>query len=308
MFGYLTPEKGELKVKEYEVYRAHYCGVCFALKKRCSLISCASLTYDSAFLSVLGASMQPLEPASLFRCPFKPYRRVNVAKGECTDYAADANAILAKKKCEDDRIDGNPLRGTLGSLALNRAFRKASKRLSALLPGIDGGMNRLAALEAEGCDRIDEPALAFAQVTESLFSGMPAPKTAKEPLSWMGRNLGRWLYLIDAWDDLDKDEKKGNYNVLINQFGSAKAAKEQKERIAFNLLHSLYEASTALPFLPAGPLSPIVDNTVREGAAQRSRKLLAKYDKAPCSTDGIHDTIAEINDSACHLADTQEEI
>ncbi|MGI6150789.1 MAG: DUF5685 family protein [Christensenellales bacterium] len=306
MFGYLTPQKGELKVREYEVYRAHYCGVCFSLRKRCTLISCASLTYDAAFLSLLGANMASNDRVECSRCPFKPYKRIHVTKGEWADYAADVNVLLARKKCEDDKKDDHPLRGALGALALRKAYRRAANRLSSILPAIEAGMEKLSSLEGEGCDSIDEPALAFGDVMEAVFTGIPAAQSAREPLAWMGKNIGRWVYLLDAWDDLDQDEKRGNYNVLLRRFGSAAAAKLEKERVEFNLLHSLYEASTALPFLPEGPLTPIVENTLVEGAAERSRKLLAKYTCAQCSTDEERGTMT-VKEAVCPSADIQEE-
>jgi len=306
MFGYLTPQKGELKVREYEVYRAHYCGVCCSLRKRCSLVSSASLTYDAAFLSLLGACAAEQDRLECSRCPFKPYKRIHLTKGEWADYAADCNLLLAHKKCEDDRRDDHPVRGAFGSLAFKRGCRKAAKRLLSVLPAVEKGMERLFHLEQEGCGDIDEPALAFGEVLEAVFAGIPHAGKAREPLAWMGRNLGRWVYLMDAWDDLEKDEKRGNYNVLLRRFGSARAAKDEKERMEFNLLHSLYEASTALPFLPQGPLFPIVENTLMEGAPERSRRLLAKYDGAPCSTGAERGTMA-VEKAVCPSADTQEE-
>ncbi len=306
MFGYLTPEKGELKVREYEVYRAHYCGVCYSLRHNCSLLSSVTLTYDCAFLSLLGASMYPLTAARHSRCPFKPYKRIHIASGAHADYAADANALLARKKCQDDMKDDHPVRGALGTLLLTKPYKRAAGRLSPLLPAIESGMERLSSLERDGCGSIDEPALAFGEVLEAVFSGIPAPKSAVEPLSWMGRNIGRWIYLMDAWDDLDEDEKNGNYNVLLKCFGSAAAAKLQRERVEFNLLHSLYEASTALPLLPSSSLSPIIENTLGEGAAGRSRSLLAKYDALQCSKGVGRDTITP-DEPACTSSEIQEE-
>lgn len=306
MFGYLTPQKGELKVREYDVYRAHYCGVCFSLRKGCSLISSASLTYDAAFLSLLGASVAKGYPVECSRCPFKPYKRVNLSKGIWADYAADANLLLAFKKCEDDKMDDHPVRGRLGTLAFQRGYRKAAKRLASVLPAVEAGMEKLCLLEKQGCDDIDEPALAFGEVLETVFSGIPEAGKAKEPLRWMGKNLGRWVYLMDAWDDLEQDEKRGNYNVLLKRFGSAQTAKGERERMEFNLIHSLYEASTALPFLPEGPLYPIVENTLMLGAPERTRKLLAKYDGAHCSKKEERGTMADGN-AVCPSAETQEE-
>ncbi len=306
MFGYLTPEKGELRVREYEVYRAHYCGVCFSLRKRCSLISCATLTYDSAFLSVLGASLAPLVPVACSHCPFKPYKRVNVSKGEWADYAADANALLSKKKCEDDKRDDHPVRRcALGALALGKACRRAVPRLLPVLPAIESGMDRLASLERDGCDSIDEPALAFAQVMEAVFAGIPGQKSAREPLLWMGKNIGRWVYLLDAWDDLEKDEKRGNYNVLIRKLAPPRG-EAAKGASGIQPASLAGRGLDGAPLLPEGPLTPIVENTLVDGAALRTRKLLAKYDPAQCSKNEEHGTIAA-SEAVCRRADTQEE-
>ena len=290
MFGYLTPEKGELKVREYELYRAHYCGVCLALKKHCTARSCLGLTYDAAFLSVLGASLGEFQLPQVRRCPFKPYKRINAAFGPCSEYAAAANAVMAYKKCLDDRADEHKLRGTLGAWLTASGAKKGGKRLGeAALKEIDGAMESLARLERERCDSIDEPALAFGRVMEQLLGGLPGPKSAAEPLRWMGLNLGRWLYLIDAWDDMEKDKASGSYNVFLLKFGSLEAARQEKERVEYNLVHSLYQARTALSLLPENPLTPIVDNVLGEGTVRRTYRALGK--DPGCTQPPGHDII-----------------
>lgn len=52
MFGYILPDKPELKIKEYELYRAYYCGVCRAIKRRHGNIPRLTLTYDITFLAL----------------------------------------------------------------------------------------------------------------------------------------------------------------------------------------------------------------------------------------------------------------
>lgn len=294
MFGYLTPEKGELKVKEYEAYRAHYCGTCLGLKRNCSARSCAALTYDSAFLSVLCASMAQFNMPEPRRCPFKPWKKVNMSLGFWSEFAADANAVIAYRKCLDDKQDEHKLLGSAAAWFIGSGARKAENRLAAVIPGIDAGMARLAQLEKEKCDQLDEPALAFAAVMEELMGAMPAPKGAVEPLRWMGKNLGRWLYLIDAWDDMEKDAKSGSYNVLLLKFGSVEQARAERERMEYNLIHSLYQARTALNFLPQNQLTPIVDNILGEGTVRRTYRVLGKG--PGCEEQNQHDIIENNTD------------
>lgn len=290
MFGYLTPLRDELKVREFNTYRAHYCGVCKALGKECGPASCASLTYDSAFLSLLGVSMGKGSRPIAGRCPFKPWKKLFFVEPNAnTQYAADVNVYLALLKCRDDRQDEHPIRGAAGSLLLSAGAKKASARLSPdVRAGIAKGMKSLERLEKENCDLIDEPALAYGTCMQAVLGSLPAGRdnTAhKEALRWMGLNLGRWTYLLDAWEDLEKDEKSGSYNVLLRRFGSAKEAKSQVERVRFGLLNSLYEAGRTAELLPGNSLAPIVKNILGEGAVTRTEQILSGCGKR-CRKNG----------------------
>ncbi len=286
MFGYLTPLRDELKVREFSTYRAHYCGVCRCLRKECGLCSSLSLTYDAAFLSLLGGSMSAGVRPLPGRCPLKPWKRIFVTEPNAdTSYAAAVNLYLALLKCRDDRQDEHPVRGALGTALLRPGAKKACLRLEdAVQAGIQRGMSALSSLEKEHCDRLDEPALAFGQCMEAIVSGLPAGKALsaahQEALSWIGLNLGRWVYLLDAWDDLEKDAKSGCYNVLLRQFGSVEGVKAEKERVRFGLLNSLLEAGKTAALLPGNSLSPIVANILGEGAVTRTDQVLCGCTRA----------------------------
>ena len=274
MFGYLLPLKAELKVREFDTYRAHYCGVCFALRKKCALRTCATLTFDAAFLALLGASCGEGPIPRRSRCPFKPWKRVYVAEGIQADYAAHMNVLLAVGKCKDNWRDEKKLTGALGALALKGPAQRAACLYSASCRGILEGLRDLDGLERENCSDLDEPAAAFGRSMEAVFRNIPGRERCSDALGWLGFNLGRWIYLLDAYDDLEEDEHKGNYNVLIRAMGGVQKAKEQRERVEFNLMHSLEEARAAAQSLPGNSLSPIVDNILWEGAAAATRKVL----------------------------------
>ncbi len=278
MFGYLTPNRDELRVRELRLYRAHYCGVCRAMKQHCAARCCLCLAYDSAFLSLLGDLLWGITPIKEARCPFKPWKKLFAVECPAAVYAAKANAYLGYLKCLDDRADEHPLRGAAGARLFRRPAAGAKAALSAAAEQMEEGMRALSALERGGCAQMDEPAIAFGRVTAGLFGGLPLKEGCekyREALLWMGQNIGRWVYLLDAFDDLDDDEKSGSYNVLLRQFGSAQEAKAQRGRLQWGLEQSLYQAHTAFSLLPENDLTPVVENILRQGAPLRADAVLA---------------------------------
>jgi hypothetical protein len=274
MFGYLTPEKGELRIREYELYRGHYCGVCHAIRRRYGLIFCPTLTYDATLLALVGA-IGSREGAREGRCVINPLKKVPLCRGEAVDYAADVNIYLAAGKLRDNWQDEKNILSGAGLLALKRAERKARRRLGKAADEADAQLQALGRLEKENCRELDAPALCSGKMLEALIGGCPAAENSKKALGPLGFNLGRWLYLLDALDDLEKDEKSGSYNVLLRCFGSREDALQNKERLEYNLLQSLAQAGELAELLPAGPRSSILLNVIDQGAVQKTRRVLS---------------------------------
>jgi len=104
MFGYILPEKPELKIKEYEIFRAYYCGVCKSIGDRFGQITRISLNYDSAFLALLLDSISR-ENVKIRKekCFIHPLKKLFVARdSEVIDYASDINIILAYHNLKDN--------------------------------------------------------------------------------------------------------------------------------------------------------------------------------------------------------------
>ena len=51
MFGYIRPNKPELLVKEYDLYKSAYCGLCKRMGKDYGRLSRLALSYDGTFLA-----------------------------------------------------------------------------------------------------------------------------------------------------------------------------------------------------------------------------------------------------------------
>ncbi len=221
MFGYVRPYIPELLVREKQRYDAWYCGLCRALGKGCGQLSRLTLSYDCAFLALLLSSAHACpSPSAVRACPVHPLaRRKPMVERDnpALVYAADVCVILAKYKLDDDVIDGRPLRRA-AKLPLLSAFRRAKKRRAGLYKAVGEQLRLLHAVEEEKAPSLDLAANRFGELMRLVLTGFAygEPNEARERvLSELGYWLGRVIYLFDAWDDREKDEKKGLYNPFV---------------------------------------------------------------------------------------------
>ena len=267
MFGYVNILKEELKVKDYLNFRAYYCGLCHASGKRCSQMSRLGLSYDMTFLAILLSALS--KDVSEYRespCIAHPlHKRKYIINDSCVDYAADASAILYYSKLKDDLHDDRSLRAFIGCAAFPRAYKKASKRNPALAEHIKTHLNELSVLEKNNSSDIDLCANCFALITEKLFSPDFTGEN-KRPAAWLGYNIGRWIYIIDAIDDFAKDEKKGSYNPFLNK----KAIEESLPSLWYNLS----ETAKAYELLDIKRNKGLTDNIIYYGLKAATHRVL----------------------------------
>lgn len=282
MFGYVNPDRPELKVREFEMYRAYYCAVCKAIGRGAGQIPRLALHYDLAFLALLLDSLSP-QPTVLLsqRCVAHPARKHAIASPTAViAYAADMNVLLTYENLRDKWHDTHHVLGAAGSLVLMRGAARTAKRWPEQVTQIRRQLERLNELERAGCDSADEAAEPFANMMETLFAcPLIQDETVRKGLGWLGCNLGRWIYLIDAFDDLEEDAKKGNYNPYLRQYHYDRQPMDTfrgtvREQAAFALLYSLSEADKALKVLPVCKNGEILDNVLEAGLVRRTDEVL----------------------------------
>ena len=283
MFGYVNPDRPELKVREYEVYRAYYCAVCKAIGRGAGQVPRLALHYDLAFLALLLDALSPMPNLLLQqRCVAHPARKHAIAAPTpVIAYAADMNVLLTYENLIDKWKDTRNVPGAVGALALACGAAKTARRWPDQVKEIRAQLERLNALEKAACDAADEAAEPFARIMETLFScPLIQEETTRKGLGWLGYNLGRWIYLIDAFDDLEEDAKKGTYNPYLRQYAYegqpiAEFRGKVREQAAFSLLYSLSEADKALKVLPIHKNEEILDNVLESGLVRRTDEVLA---------------------------------
>jgi hypothetical protein len=271
MLGYVTIAKGELKIKEYDVYQGYYCGICKAMGRRCSQLSRFTLSYDSVFLAmVLAALDDRADEVQMQHCIVHPIQKKPVVLNQrAIDYAADVMVILAYHKFLDDWKDEKSPLGLAGKTALAAAYRKLSKQYPAVCEKVETALETLSKLEAEKSGSLDLTAGAFAEVMEPLFAGYFGEEApgVQRVLAHLGRALGRWIYVIDALDDYAEDKEKGSYNPLLYR-------KNNLEGVGDLLYHYLADMMNAYDLLDIKKNKAIIENIIFMGLRQRTDRLL----------------------------------
>jgi len=265
MFGYVRPVHAKLTEKEKEHYGAVYCGLCHAMGKRYGFPARFTLTYDFAFLAMLLAPADACFSACKKRCPTHPFRKKKDCMAfEALETAADKSIILTWYKICDDVKDKKGFEGA-PARCLKLLFKRAYKKAALLQPEFDRAvelhLSRLQDMEREKHVGLDRPADTFARILEAA-----APQE-ENPRDRVLRNLlyhvGRWIYLVDAWDDLSEDRRNGNYNPMDMRFSGK--PEEHLEEVKLTLTHSIKLAISACQLESFGIFQRVIENILYFG-------------------------------------------
>lgn len=279
MFGYVKIKREELRVGEYEYYRAAYCGLCRSMGQCTGQCSRLVLSYDIAFLSQVRMALCGTTPSfKKRRCIAHPVRaRMMMEPNDQLRYAADVSAILTFEKCRDDVVDKRGLGRLLARLLLWiawPAYRRAKKRRGELATQIREKLSALTALEKAHRASVDEPAAIFGELLGLAFAGGLAKEQALVARA-IGTKVGRFIYILDAIDDMERDEKTGNFNPVLLCFG-AMPTESQRQMLEDALLVCLDDAVAALDLMgeKSTPCRAILENILYLGMPSTAREIL----------------------------------
>lgn len=220
MFGYVVAHKPELKMREFHKYKAYYCGLCKVLKEKYGFLGQMTLTYDMTFLIILLTSLYESESKlEEKRCIVHPMKKQKMLYNEITEYAADMNIVLTYFKMVDDWKDEKSKVGLAGVRALRRTYLELEEKYPEKCRKIQKCMKLLARCESMQEENIDLTARHFGELMSELL--VYKKDVWEKTLRGMGFYLGKFIYIMDAYDDVEKDMKQGNYNALIPMYGKA---------------------------------------------------------------------------------------
>lgn len=272
MLGYVTIAKEELKIKEYDIYHGYYCGICKSIGRRFGQLPRIFLSYDAVFLALIIESLlDDREHIKAETCIVHPVAKKNVIyDSEAVDYAADVMVLLAYHKCADDWHDDKSIKAFSGRVGLAHACRKLKAEYADMADSIEKGLTELSQLESKKSGSLDLTCDAFGDIMEALFTGFTdlceVPER-KRVLAALGRNLGRWIYAVDALDDYKEDMRKGSYNPFIYR----KSGLEGIEDLLYNYLA---QVAAAFDLLDVRKNRNLIENIIYLGLRLRTDAVL----------------------------------
>jgi len=281
MFGYVLVDKPELKIREFDVYQSWYCGLCRTLKERSGFFGQMTLTYDMTFLILLLHGLyEPEERCGECRCIAHPTKKHCTRTDEFSEYAADMNLLLMYYKCMDDWNDNKKVTRLGYAKALKGKCRKIEQRYPEKAQAIAATLAKLSQLEVENCRDLDRVSGCFGQLMGEIMACKQ--DLWEKDLRELGFYLGKYIYLLDAYEDLEKDKEAGSFNPLID-LSETDGFEEQ----IFAILEMMM-AETALRFerLPILENEQILRNILYSGVWSRCDIAKEKRKETVVNNDG----------------------
>lgn len=280
MFGYVTINKPELKIKEYEAYKGVYCTLCKEMGKEYGLLSRFLLSYDGAFYVMykLGLSQDKIN-VSNSRCSFNPCKKCMKITCENNVYklACAITVILAYFKLVDNLHDSKPLKKILLYFLypyFKFICKKAKKKFPHIYEIVDNGMNEQFKIENESDISLDKTAHFTGKILSELFSFGETDEN-KEKTAQFGYQLGRVVYFLDAFDDYEKDKKENTFNPFINSNNFVDDA-TQTINMSIGALTEIFKAQKFYNF------SIIIENIIYDGLTLQVDRITKKYRGDKC--------------------------
>ena len=282
MFGYVMPCKGELKIKNWNLYQAFYCGVCRSIGKRYGQEARLLLNYDTTFLAVLVAGLKGNYHLKQGRC-FVKMKKQHFAYGDPIDLAADINVLLAYYKSADDWKDERSITGLLGKTIFGHSSKKASNRHKEIGNAIEEMSKGVELVEATNCQSPDTAAIPFRDMMRTLAEYAVKNEEQGSEVAEFCARLGKWIFIIDSLDDLEKDIKKNRYNPNIEQVNNFSVEKvlEDAEQTMCMYMQELADVFEKIKFKDE-QLAEIVGNVVYAGLLEKTELVIKKRSCESC--------------------------
>ena len=262
MFGYIIPDQQAMTPEARDRYRTAYCGLCRRAAALHGMAGRMTLSYDLTFLNLLLSSLYEGETpavAETGRCPVHPIRPIHWRYSGPTDYCADIGLALHYYSAQDKWEDDRSLLGLGYMKLLDQRRRDAEARWPRACQAITQGLDQLAQYEAAGCEDLDLVSGSFGGLMAALFDYKQDRWSGE--LRTIGYSIGKYIYLLDAWDDLERDKRKDSYNPLRRI--SAEPDYEEQMREIFELL--LAQAAAAFRRLPCVEDADLLENILYSG-------------------------------------------
>lgn len=286
MFGYIVINQAEMKFKDYDMYHSYYCGLCQRLKELYGKRGQMTLSFDMTFLILLLTGLyEPETRLTTARCIAHPLEKHAARINIFTDYAASMNLVLSYYKLMDDWQDERKRKSLAGAKLLRSKVSSIEQRYPEKTARIASCLRQLTALERAGEESLDKMAGLFGQIMAELFTYKK--DEWEDSLRRIGFFLGKFVYLMDAYDDVEKDLKSGSYNPLKKDSQANPAFAEDCRQL---LTLMMAECSREFETLPVLLHADILRNILYSGVWTRYVSVTQERQAGKENGSSLHNT------------------
>lgn len=284
MFGYVIPDKLNMFMKDYYGYRGFYCGLCKSIGRRCGQLMRIGTTYDMTFLNILAHAVLDVElEMKMGTCVLNRIQKKLIGvDDEITRKVVDISTILAHYKCVDDfKDEKSTSKKFADTFVIKRHYKKAKKLYADFDKIVGEKYAELARLESENCSSPDKVAHPFAEIMVEIGELVFGDNYQKSIKNLM-YNLGKWVYICDAVDDVDDDFKKKGYNVFLQNYDYKDKATflQDKQEVLEYVLMSAYNAILDdFDKIQVKKYEGILTNIIWYGMLNNTKELLRRSEK-----------------------------
>ena len=280
MFGYLDIERDKLEEGQRGLWQSFMCGMCVSTKRLYGNYPRLFISNDVNFFNVLFHSVTETDvTVENKRCFSHPIRKRSILQEtELTDKLSVANVLLTYWNIYDDTVDGGSAKKRAALRLFRGSYNKAKKDFSELDEMLAARYAELRTLEQSNCNSIDRVAHAFAALSAD-FSKILLGDQTSEYLQTLCYNLGKWIYLIDALDDVDKDLKRRNYNPFVACYGakSVDDLKAKYDELNFEMYAVLNRIAQSYNDMNLTKYTCILNNVLFDSIRNKTKQILTRY-------------------------------
>lgn len=290
MYGYIVPNKSSLRASDFVLYRSFYCGICCQTGKLYGQLPRFTTNYDFAFLSALLHDYFSCDIViEEHKCILNPVKRKAVLMpNPILERLAAANIMLAYQKADDGVIDGDGVKYRIVRRALKKAFNKARRAYGDIWECIESSYKKQRDVERSQVASVDRAADPFASLMRELPEKILCAKT-DDNLNALCYNIGKFVYIADALDDIEDDVKHKRYNPFAAAYGLDKSnfknrktfIAEHRDDIAFYLNSCAGRAAEAMSCLKFTQSYSLIRNIVCDGMRAKADQLIKSEKKLP---------------------------
>ncbi|MCM1042637.1 MAG: DUF5685 family protein [Corallococcus sp.] len=280
MFGYVNIAKDKLEEGQQGLYQTFMCGLCMSTKRLFGQSPRATVNYDITFFNVLFHSFLNIDVDLLSeRCIAHPFKKRSILKQtSLCDRLAAANILLVYLNLYDDVVDGGKFKKKAALKSLKKTYLKATDLEPVLNGKLQNRYEQLRNLEKEGCGALDKVCHPFANLSKD-FAEVMLGNECNGYIFDLCYNIGKWIYLIDALDDVAQDIKSGQYNAIVSCFSltNERDVTNHLDEISFVMYATLNRIAQCYNDLNLTKYTCILSNVIYESLRDKTKQVLGKY-------------------------------